>query len=104
MNADGAVVRDADDCGRLRLETELDTPALAAALSATDSGALGDDGVVWLDLAVLRARARLAATVQDWPRRWEALTTDARRAGRLSADGRAVAVGAAPAPSGQGRP
>lgn len=92
MNADGAVVRDADDCGRLRVETTLDAGGLATALRTTELGAVAVDGDVWLDLAVLRSRARLATSAPDWPQRWAAMVAHAERAGWLSDDGLAVRV------------
>lgn len=92
MHADGAVVRDADDCGRLHLETALDATALDAALRTTDTGEVGHDGDVWLDLAVLRSRASLATTAPDWPERWSAMVAYAQRKGWLSDDGLAVRV------------
>jgi hypothetical protein len=90
LTADGALVQDADDCRRLHVETALDDAALRLAVHETGTGQVDDDGAVWLDLAVLRARARLAATAQDWPDRWAAMLAAAERAGWLSGDGRAV--------------
>lgn len=92
LNADGAVVRDADDCAHLRLATGLDRRELAVALRATGSGAPAEDGDVWLDLAVLRSRAELVASDPEWARHWTALVDDAGRRGALSGDGKAVRV------------
>lgn len=92
LDPDGAVVRDADDCRRLHLETALDRDGLRAALAATDTGELVDDDTVLLDLAVLRSRAQLAATAPDWAQRWAAMVSYAQGQGWLSADGRAVQV------------
>ncbi|HXV92554.1 MAG TPA: hypothetical protein VD813_04585 [Pseudonocardia sp.] len=92
LEAEGAVVLDADDCGRLHLETALAGDGLRAALRATGSGEPVDDATVLLDLSVLRARARLAATAPDWPQRWEQMVEYARRKGWLSDDGRSVQV------------
>jgi hypothetical protein len=89
---DGAVVRDAEDWGRLRLETDLDAAALRVALAATGTGALEDADTAWLDLAVLRSCAQLAATSPDWAQRWAAMVEHVTRAGLLSADGRSVRV------------
>lgn len=92
LEADGAVVRDADDCGRLHLATALDDGPLRVALRDTGLGEPGPDGDVWLDLAVLRSRAELVATEPDWAQRWSAMVAYAERRGWLSADGRAVRV------------
>lgn len=92
LAVDGAVVADADDCTRLRLATALDGPVLRTALQGTGTGELAPDGAVWLDLAVLRSRAQIAATAPDWPQRWDAMVAGAERSGRLSVDGRAVRV------------
>lgn len=92
LAADGVVVQDADDCAALRVVTDLDPAGARTALTVTETGELLDEQTVLLDLAVLRARAQLVATADDWPRRWEELTRDAERAGRLSADRRAVRV------------
>lgn len=92
LEADGAVVRDADDCDRLCLSTALDADALRVALRDTGIGEPGPDGDVWLHLALLRSRALIVATEPDWAVRWSALVDDARRAGRVSADGRSMRV------------
>lgn len=90
LTADGAVVRDADDCRRLHVETDLTGDDLAAALAATGTGEPADDGHVLLDLGTLRARARLTATDPEWPQHWEAMVEHARRSGWLSPDGLTV--------------
>lgn len=90
LAADGVLVRDPDDCGRLHVETELSGNDLAAALTGTGTGAPADDGHVWLDLAALRSRAGRAATDPDWPRNWEAMVAYAQRSGWVSPDGLAV--------------
>ena len=63
MDADGAVVADADDCSAVHVETGLDADRLRAALVATATGVLAERGsapdVVVLDVAVLRSRATL---------------------------------------------
>ncbi|MDN5750634.1 MAG: hypothetical protein L0H64_19345 [Pseudonocardia sp.] len=92
LDADGAVVADADDCRRLRLSTPLDDGPLRVALRDTGTGEPGSDGDVWLDLAVLRSRAKLVATEPDWAQRWSAMVAYAEQQGWLSADGRAVRV------------
>ena len=92
LAVDGAVVADADDCTRLNLATVLDGAALRAALRDTGTGEVAPDGAVWLDLAVLRSRAQLTATVDDWGRRWDGMVAYAERAGWLSVDGRSVRV------------
>jgi hypothetical protein len=92
LEAGGAVVRDADDCTRLHLETDLDAAALRTALRATGSGDVADEGNAWVDLAVLRSRAALLATTPDWAERWSAMTAYAERKGWLSGDGLSVQV------------
>ncbi|QJY47570.1 hypothetical protein [Pseudonocardia broussonetiae] len=92
LTAQGAVVVDADDCTRLHLETSLTGPALRAALRDTGTGEVAPDGAVWLDLAVLRSRAQLAATAEDWPARWDKMVGYAEKSGWLSVDGRSVKV------------
>lgn len=92
VGKDGAVVRDADDCARLHLETDLDEAALRAALKNTGTGELVDAENVHLDLAVLRSRAALLATTPDWAQQWTAMTGYAQKKGWLSEDGRSVQV------------
>lgn len=92
LAADGAVVADADDCTRLHLATALDGPELRVALRDTGTGQLAPDGAVWLDVAVLRSRGQLVATVPDWPQRWDGMIAYAGKAGWLSEDGRSVRV------------
>lgn len=92
LETEGAVVQDADDCGGLHVETALDREHLAAALAATGTGAPAGHGGALLDLGVLRSRARLAATVPDWPQRWGVLVERLRREGRIVDDGRSVRV------------
>lgn len=89
---DGAVVRDADDCTRLHLATELRGDALRIALRDTGTGQVAPDGSAWLDLAVLRSRAQLLASVPDWARRWTDMISYAERSGWLSVDRRSVRV------------
>ncbi len=90
LAADGALVQDADDCGRLHVATALDPAALRSALKLTGTGHAEDDGTVWLDVAVLRSRAQLVASADDWPHRWTAMIDYAERSGWLSPDGRMV--------------
>jgi hypothetical protein len=92
LAADGAVVHDADDCGRLHLETDLDAAGVRTALKTTGTGEPIDADNAWLDLGVLRSRAALLATAPDWAHRWAAMTDYAQRKGWLSDDGRAVQV------------
>jgi hypothetical protein len=91
LDADGAVVLDADDCAGLHLETPLDADGLRTALQTTGTGSL-DDGaeVAVLDLGVLRSLARLAATAPDWPQRWERMVAAAEH--RLTDDGLGIRV------------
>lgn len=92
VGKDGAVVRDADDCGRLHLESDLDEAALRTALRTTGTGELVDADNAHLDLGVLRSRAALLATAPDWAERWSAMTGYAEKKGWLSEDGRSVQV------------
>lgn len=92
LAADGAVVQDADDLGRLRLRTDLDPDGVRVALRTTGTGAPIDDDTVWLDVAVLRSRAQLIATDPDWPQKWSAMIAHAERKGWLSEDGHALQV------------
>lgn len=90
LEPEGALVTDADDCGRLHLETALPDRRLRVALRETGTGELGPDGSVWLDVAVLRSRAQLSATAPDWADRFAAMIAYAERKGWLSPDGHAV--------------
>jgi hypothetical protein len=92
LDADGAVVEDADDCGRLHLETALVGDRLRMVLAITQTGRVGADGAVWLDIGVLRSRARMVARAPDWEARWSAMVDYAGRKGWLSADAHAVQV------------
>lgn len=92
LAADGAVVQDADDLGRLHLQTDLDPDGVRTALRATGTGELIDAETAWLDLGVLRSRAALLATASDWAQGWVAMTAYAERKGWLSEDGRSVQV------------
>jgi hypothetical protein len=92
LTAEGAVVRDADDLGRLHLHTDLDAEGVRTALTTTGSGELIDADTAWLDLGVLRSRAQLVATAPDWAQRWAEMTAYAERKGWLSQDARSVQV------------
>jgi hypothetical protein len=92
LTAEGAVVQDADDLGRLHLQTDLDSEGARTALVTTGTGELIDADTAWLDLAVLRSRAQLLVTASDWDERWGAMTSYAERKGWLSPDRRSVQV------------
>jgi hypothetical protein len=92
LAAEGAVVQDADDLGRLHLQTDLDADGLRAALTTTGVGELIDADNAWLDLAVLRSTAQLVATAPDWADQWAGMTAYAEKKGWLSPDGRSVQV------------
>jgi hypothetical protein len=92
LAADGAVVQDADDCGRLHLQTDLDADGVRTALKTTGTGELIDADTAWLDLGVLRSRAQILVTAPDWAQRWADMTAYAERKGWLSEDGRSVQV------------
>jgi hypothetical protein len=105
LSAAGAVVQDPDDLTDLRLETDLDADGMRTALATTGTGELAaddtdndtDGGTALLDVAVLRSLAVLRPTAPGWSQRWAAMLEDARRRGRLSADGRSVRVPVSPA-------
>ena len=91
LDADGAVVLDADDCAGVHLETPLDEDGLRTALQATGTGTLGHGArFAVLDLGVLRTRARLVASAPDWQRRWEEMVAAAGE--RLTDDGLGIRV------------
>ncbi len=114
LEADGAVVTDADDCSVVHLRAGSATDRLRAALAATGVGALVEsDGaraagarggrdtgpgtglgtggdVAVLDIAVLRSRARLMATTPDRSRCSAETVADA--GDRLTDDGRGLRV------------
>jgi hypothetical protein len=92
LAADGAVVQDADECGRLHLETDLDEAKAGIALKATGTGELVDADTALLDLGVLRSRAQLLVSDPQWSDKWEAMVAYAEREGWLSEDGRSVQV------------
>ena len=90
LEADGAVVADADDCSAVHVQTTLDPDGLRAALLHTGTGSLdGGTGVV-LDVAVLRTRAALLASAPDWAERFDALITSSGE--RLTDDGLGLRV------------
>ena len=92
LTAAGAVVQDADDLGRLHLQTDLDAEGVRTALTTTGTGELIDADTAWLDLGVLRSHAQLVATAPDWAQRWAEMTAYAERKGWLSQDARSVQV------------
>jgi hypothetical protein len=77
LDADGALVTDADDCGAVRVETALDADGLRTALLRTGTGTLEDASTAVLDVAVLRSRGTLVATLPDWKRRFDAMIAGA---------------------------
>jgi hypothetical protein len=91
LEVEGAVVADADDCTAVHVETTLEPEALRRALLRTGTGTpdLDSAGVV-LDIGVLRSRARLLATVPDWPERFDEMIAAARD--RLTGDGLGLRV------------
>jgi hypothetical protein len=94
LDADGAVVADADDCSAVHVETGLDADRLGAALVATGTGVLAERGsapdVVVLDVAVLRSRATLLATRPDWSECFDGMLAGA--GDRLTDDGLGLRV------------
>lgn len=91
LDADGAVVTDADDCSTVHVRTSLPADRLRTALAATGTGTPGtaEDEVV-LDVAVLRSRAGLVATSSDWARCFATMVADA--GDRLTGDGLGLRV------------
>ncbi len=92
LEADGAVVADADDCSAVYVQTTLDRARLRTALLRTGSGAAPDESAadVVLDLAVLRTRAALVATSADWAERFDELVVSSGE--RLTDDGLGLRV------------
>ena len=91
LEADGAVVADADDCSAVHVQTTLDPNGLRAALLHTGTGSLAaDSGEVVLDVAVLRTRAALPASTPDWAERFDALIMSSGE--RLTDDGLGLRV------------
>jgi hypothetical protein len=92
LEADGAVVADADDCSAVHVQTTLDPDGLRAALLRTGTGSLADGEPVdvVLDIAVLRTRAALLAAAPDWAERFDALITGSGP--RLTDDGLGLRV------------
>lgn len=85
-----AGVAEADDCTRLHVGTTLAPSEVDAALRATATGRLAEDGNALLDLRTLRVRAQSAASSAGWEERWEAMIAYARKKGWITADGTAV--------------
>ena len=92
LDADGAVVADADDCSAVHVQTALDSDGLRAALLHTGTGSVLDDAgtEVVLDIAVLRSRAALVATDPGWAQRFEELVASSGE--RLTDDGLGLRV------------
>ena len=103
LEADGAVVADADDCSAVHVQTTLDPNGLRAALLHTGTGSVLADGAgeVVLDVAVLRSRAALVASVPDWAQRFDELIASSGE--RLTDDGLGLRVPVEPpSPRGAG--
>ena len=91
LDADGAVVADADDCSAVHVQTTLDPDGLRAALMHTGTGSLAaGPGEVVLDVAVLRTRTALLASASDWAERFDALIAGSGE--RLTDDGLGLRV------------
>lgn len=99
LEADGAVVADADDCSAVHVHTTLDPDGLRAALLHTGTGAMSTDGraEVVLDIAVLRSRAALMASAPTWAQRFDALIASSGE--RLTDDGLGLRVPVRPPPA-----
>lgn len=89
LTATTAVVTEADDCARLHVSTALAHAEIDQALRTAGLGYL-DGSAARLDLGVLRARAREAATTGDWDSRWQAMVDYASGKGWLADDGSTV--------------
>ena len=90
LDADGAVVADADDCSTVHVESGLDPDGLRTALVTTGTGAPAGPDAVVLDIAVLRSRARLLATAPDWSECFDQMMDQA--VDRLTDDGLGLRV------------
>jgi hypothetical protein len=92
LEADGAVMADADDCSAVHVHTTLDPDGLRAALLHTGTGSLagGSTDDVVLDIAVLRTRAALVGSAPDWEERFDALIAGSGE--RLTDDGLGLRV------------
>jgi hypothetical protein len=91
LDADGAVVADADDCSAVHVQTTLDPDGLRAALLHTGTGSLAPNAAeVVLDVAVLRTRSALLARAPDWAERFDALIASSGE--RLTDDGLGLRV------------
>lgn len=97
LDADGAVVADADDCSAVHVRTALDAEHLRAAVLQTGTGTVAArDGAadgpveVVLDLAVLRTRAALVASAPGWAERFDAMIASSGE--RLTDDGLGLRV------------
>ena len=87
----GAQVKliEADDLGRLHVETQLTDPGrIDAALQAAGAGRL-DEGAAWLDIEYLRASAIPADPLSQGDS-FDSMIDFARAHGWVSADGRQV--------------
>ena len=87
----GAQVKliEADDLGRLHVETQLTDPGrIDAALQAAGAGRL-DDGAAWLDIEYLRASATPADPL-SWATSFDNMVNFARAHGWVSPDARQV--------------
>ena len=92
LEADGAVVADADDCSAVHVQTTLD-PTACARRCCTPAPARCCDGAgaeVVLDVAVLRSRAALVASDPDWAERFDELVASSGE--RLTDDGLGLRV------------
>ena len=93
LEADGAVVADADDCSAVHVQTTLGPrrPARGPAAHRHGLGARREvPRSVVLDIAVLRSRAALVATDPDWAERFDALVASSGE--RLTDDGLGLRV------------
>jgi hypothetical protein len=92
LDADGAVVADADDCSAVHVQTALDGEHLRAALLQTGTGSVAAGGPeeVVLDIAVLRTRAALVASAPGFPERFDAMIASSGE--RLTDDGLGLRV------------
>ena len=92
LEADGAVVADADDCSAVHVQTALARDGLRAALLHTGTGSVPADaaGEVVLDVAVLRSRAALVASAPGWAERFDELIASSGE--RLTDDGLGLRV------------
>jgi hypothetical protein len=90
LNTHAVTVSDPGNLADLYVLTVLPPAEIDAALRASGTGRLAENGSALLGVDALRSRARQGASEPDWDDRWDAMIGHARRKGWLSADGTMV--------------